>query len=142
MGLASTSNTLMFKHLLPSNPDIQFKVSQPKPNKLYGYSGRTGPAFTPQHILAQALLNRQISPNSGATSSGLRFPFLAIEIKAAGGTGCDLWVATNQCAGAASACLNALNPLNAFLRAHGRDQIDTVCYSIAIDNNIAQLNVS
>ncbi|KAI1129824.1 hypothetical protein F5Y10DRAFT_276486 [Nemania abortiva] len=51
------------------------------------------------------------TPLPSAVSS-LRFPFLSVEIKAAGGTRGDLWVATNQCADASAACLNAVDQLN------------------------------
>lgn len=43
-GLTSDSNTLMAPYLVPTDPTSPFQVSQPKPGKLYGYSGRE--AFT------------------------------------------------------------------------------------------------
>ncbi|KAF2254788.1 hypothetical protein BU26DRAFT_379878, partial [Trematosphaeria pertusa] len=72
---------------------------------------------------------------------GLRFPFFAIEFKAAGSTRGDLWVATNQCAGASSACLSAIDQLIASLREYTQ-RVDNLCYCIAVDNNTAQLYIS
>ncbi|KAF1960523.1 hypothetical protein CC80DRAFT_513381 [Byssothecium circinans] len=78
-----------------------------------------------------------------ATTQGLRFPFFAIEFKAAGGSRGDLWVATNQCAGASSACLNAVDRLNTLLQKTGSEQrVDNLSYSIAVDNSTAQLYIS
>ncbi|PVH93676.1 hypothetical protein DM02DRAFT_541060 [Periconia macrospinosa] len=139
-GLMSSSSAPMSQHLIPADPASPYKVSQPKPDKLYGYSGNTNRAFTQPQLLAQTTLHPQIPLYPAATSQGLRFPFFAIEFKAAGGTRGDLWVATNQCAGASSACLNAMDQLNASLR--GTQRIDNVCCCIAADNNTAQLYIS
>jgi len=139
-GLVGSSNAPMSQHLIPANPASPYKVSQPKPDRLYGYSGNTNRAFTQPQLLAQTTLHPQILHYPAATSQGLRFPFFAIEFKAAGGTRGDLWVATNQCAGASSPCLNAMDQLNASLRETQR--IDNVCCCIAADNNTAQLYIS
>lgn len=118
-GLTSNSSTLIAQHLVPTNPASPYQVTQPKPDKLYGYSERTiGGAFTQPQLLAQTMLHKRIPDYPTATSRGLRFPFFAIECKAAGGTRGDLWVAANQCAGASSACLNAVNQLNTALEAY------------------------
>jgi hypothetical protein len=80
-----------------------------------------------------------------ATLQGIRFPFFSIEFKAAGGTRGDLWVAANQCAGASSACVNAVERLNSLLQEYDNihvQSVDNVIYSIAVDNNTAQLYVS
>lgn len=61
------------------------------------------------------------------------FPFFAIEFKAAGGTRGDLWVATNQCAGTSSACLNAVERLNSLLPKYpGIQHVDNLSYSVAM----------
>ena len=143
-GLESAKSSLMSSHLIPNNPESQFRVSGPKPDLLYGYSGalRDG-AFTQPQFLAQEGLHPRNARFAEATTQGLRFPFFAIEFKAAGGTRGDLWVATNQCAGASSACLNAVNQLNASLPKHPNVQrVDNLSYSIAVDNNTAQLYIS
>jgi hypothetical protein len=98
-GLESSRSSLMASHLVPNNPESPFRVSQPKPDLLYGYSGDPGDgAFTQSQFLAQASLHPQNARFAEATTQGLRFPFFPIEFKAAGGTQGDLWVATNQCA--------------------------------------------
>ncbi|KAF2245124.1 hypothetical protein BU26DRAFT_533225 [Trematosphaeria pertusa] len=143
VGLMSSSSALMSQHLIPVNPASPYKVTQPKPDKLYGYSGNTDRAFTQPQLLAQTTLHPQIPLYPAATSQGLRFPFFAIEFKAAGGTRGDLWVATNQCAGASSACLNAMDQLNVSLREYqGTQRVDNLCCCIAVDNNTAQLYIS
>ena len=144
LGLESAKSSLMSSHLIPNNPDSPFKVSGPKPDLLYGYSGalRDG-AFTQPQFLTQTGLHPQNTRFAEATIQGLRFPFFAIEFKAAGGTRGDLWVATNQCAGASSACLNAVDRLNSSLPQHPSVQrVDNLSYSIAVDNNTAQLYIS
>ncbi|KAJ2896870.1 uncharacterized protein MKZ38_005122 [Zalerion maritima] len=142
-GLSSSSNALMSQHLVPANPASPYKVTQPKPDKLYGYSGNPNAVFTQPQTLAQTTLHPRIPHYSAATLQGLRFPFFATEFKAAGGTRGDLWVATNQCAGASSACLNAIDQLNTSLREYRKVQrVDNLSYCIAVDNNTAQLYVS
>ncbi|KAI5918409.1 hypothetical protein F4810DRAFT_575963 [Camillea tinctor] len=141
-GLMSSSHALVSQHLVPSN-NVRFKVTQPKPGKLYGYSGDLNVPFTESQIVTQSILDPRIPSYPAATSNGLRFPFFAIEFKAAGGARGDLWVATNQCAGASSACLNAVDRLNTLLREYGSKQsVDNLSYSIAVDNNTAQLFIS
>ncbi|KAK3379027.1 hypothetical protein B0T24DRAFT_144293 [Lasiosphaeria ovina] len=143
-GLESSKSSPMSSHLIPNNPESPFRVSGPKPNLLYGYSGalKDG-AFTRPQLLAQTGLHPRNIRFAEATTQGLRFPFFAIEFKAAGGTRGDLWVATNQCAGASLACLNAVDRLNISLPKHPSVQrIDNLSYSIAMDNNTAQLYIS
>ncbi len=149
-GLSSSSSALMSQHLVPNNPESLVKVTQPKPDKLYGYSGEPDGAFTQLQMLAQSMLHPRISDYASATAQGLRFPFFAIEFKASGGTRGDLWVATNQCAGASAACLNAVHQLNYSLRQYqnaqrgvGNEQlVDNLSFCIAVDNNSAQLYIS
>lgn len=132
-GLESAKSALMSSHLIPNNPQSPFRVSGPKPNLLYGYSGalRDG-AFTQSQFLAQSSLHPHNIRFPEATAQGSRFPFFAIELKAAGGTHGDLWVAANQCAGASSACLNAVDQLNTALRDHQSVQrVDNLSYCIA-----------
>ncbi|KAH7175910.1 hypothetical protein EDB81DRAFT_874733 [Dactylonectria macrodidyma] len=112
-GLGKAKSSPMSSSLVPNNPTCQFWVSQPKPDLLFGYYNalRDG-AFTQSQFLTQGVLHPQNARCAEATTKGLRFPFFAIEIKAAGGTRGDLWVATNQLAGSSSACLNAVDRLN------------------------------
>ncbi|KEY74449.1 hypothetical protein S7711_04487 [Stachybotrys chartarum IBT 7711] len=129
--------------LVPANPANPYKVTQTKPDKLYGYSENPNALFTQAQALAQTTLHPTNPHYPAATSQGLWFPFFAIEFKAAGGTRGDpwvaTWVATNRCAGASSACLNAVDRLNTSLPKHPRMQwVDNFSYSIA-DDNTAQL---
>ncbi|KAI1465556.1 uncharacterized protein F4812DRAFT_461248 [Daldinia caldariorum] len=140
----SAKSSLMSSHLIPNNPESLFRVFGPRPDLLYEYSGALGDgAFTQPQFFAQTSLHPQNTRFAEATTQCLRFPFFAIEFKAAGGTCGDLWVATNQCAGAASACLNAVDQLNISLPKHPSMQhIDNLSYSLAVDNNTAQLYIS
>lgn len=142
-GLAKSSGLLMYQHLVPVNPVSPYKVTQSKPSMLYGYSGDQDVAFTQQQLLAQTVIHPQNPHYLVATSDCLSFPFLVVEFKAAGGTRGDLWVAANQCAGAASCCLNATLQLNSVLPPQAQQSlIDNIAYCIALDNNTAQLFVS
>ncbi|KAK0632913.1 hypothetical protein B0T14DRAFT_560555 [Immersiella caudata] len=60
-----------------------------------------------------------------------------------GGTGGDIWTAANQCAGALAACVQAVDQLNTVLGEVGcRERVLNLCYSLAVDNNLAQLYAS
>ncbi|PFH63399.1 hypothetical protein XA68_12363 [Ophiocordyceps unilateralis] len=141
-GLAANSNTLMAQHLVPA-VNSNYRVTQPKPDNLYGYSPKRGEAFTESQFLAQTMIHKSNPGYADATPRGLRFPFFAIEFKAGGGTCGDLWVAVNQCAADSSACLNALGQLNSALEAcKSARRIDNLSYSIAVDNRLAELYIS
>ncbi|KAK0748559.1 hypothetical protein B0T21DRAFT_344204 [Apiosordaria backusii] len=139
-GLDRAQSSLMSSHLIPNNLESRSRVSRPKPDLLYGYSSKPQHgAFTQRQFLAQDDLHPQNARFADATTQGLRFPFFAIEFKADG----DLWIAANQCAGASSACVNAVDRLNTLLQESGSKQrVDNFSYSIAMDNNMAQLYVS
>ncbi|KAI0406291.1 hypothetical protein F4802DRAFT_109555 [Xylaria palmicola] len=140
-GLEIAKSALMSSHLIPNNPDTPFRVTQPKPDVLYGYCNNI--AFTEAQRQAQSSLYPRSARFAVATAQGLRFPFFTVEFKAAGGTRGDLWVAVNQCAGASSACLSIIARLNEALRKSGSKQrVDNVSYSVAVDNNTAQLYVA
>ncbi|KAK4146182.1 uncharacterized protein C8A04DRAFT_35169 [Dichotomopilus funicola] len=142
-GLTSNSGTLIAQHLVPITPTSPYRVSQPKPDKLYGYSGRMTGAFTEPQLLAKTMLHPKHPDYATATSKALDFPFFVVEFKAAGGTRGDLWVATNQCAGASAACLNVVSQLNwALQKYQSTERIDNLCYSVAVDNNLAKLYIS
>ncbi|KAK4136012.1 hypothetical protein BT67DRAFT_375565 [Trichocladium antarcticum] len=148
-GLLSTSGAPMSPHLVPADPASPFKVSQPRPGKLYGYAGRAATRFTPSQLLAQTMLHPRIPDYAVATPQGLRFPFLAVEFKAACGTTGNVWVAANQCAGASAACVGAVERLNVLLRTCGGGSgldmgrsVDHWAYSVAVDHHVAQLYVS
>ncbi|KAI1125769.1 hypothetical protein F5Y10DRAFT_267756 [Nemania abortiva] len=145
-GLKSSSKGFISAHLVPANPAYppRVRIAQPKPDKLYGYSGGgMDSAFTTEQHVTESMLHPEISDYPVATSWGIIFPFLTVEFKATGGTRGDLWVAANQCAGAASACLNASGILNVLLQDFGsKHRVDNVSHSIAVDKNLAQVYIS
>ncbi|KAK4194680.1 hypothetical protein QBC40DRAFT_187543 [Triangularia verruculosa] len=133
-GLASRAAAPMDRHLLPRHPAAQSQVQQPWPDILYGYSEA---AFTPEQ-------RQTLKPLYPKAPFNLLLPFLAVECKAAAGTGGSLWAATNQCAGASTACLQAAAYLNTALTDVGRNasRVSNVCHSVAVDNHLAFLYVS
>jgi hypothetical protein len=144
-GLEYNTGMSMSSHLTPAYPGLPslYKVSQPKPDFVYGYSGSDNSPFTGSHNLAMDRLDQH--PNqefAKANASGLQFPFFAIELKADAGTFGCLWVATNQCAGDAGACLNAAERLNDLLAEAGGEMLDNLTYCVAADNSFAHLYVS
>ncbi|KAF4595442.1 hypothetical protein GQ602_001055 [Ophiocordyceps camponoti-floridani] len=140
-GLERAVDAPISRHLVPANRESPYRISQPKPDMLYGYSGNAGQAFTQPQLLAQTKIHD--NPDYAvATSRGLRFPFLAIEIKSSCSGG-SLWVAANQCAGASAACLNAVNQLNIALEAcQSAHRVDDVSYAIAVDEKMAEIYIS
>lgn len=109
MGLKYIQSALTAVHLVPRNLEIDtsYRISQPKPDYLYGYP-ISKQAFTIQQRMAQHHID-PTNPPSATFQPSLAFPFLAIEVKADDGTatGGSLWIATDEAAGAAAACLNA-----------------------------------
>ena len=145
MQLARIESLPMPRHLLPQPPSPNhLPVSQPRPNMLYGYPVTSlSSLFDPAQHLAIHNLDPQI--RNYARVRGLVFPFLIVECKAAASTQGSLWVAANQCAGASAACLQVIDRLNQELAQHDANAAEPVanlCYSIAIDNNLAQLYVA
>ncbi|KAG7287003.1 hypothetical protein NEMBOFW57_006503 [Staphylotrichum longicolle] len=145
-GLDRADGLLMSLHLTPVRPGIPpaMKVSQPKPDLLYGYQGDLGPSpFNQSQLIAQMQMDTGPGQAFANTNSQrLRFPFFALELKGDGGTFGSLWVATNQCGGDAAACFNATARLNELLTAANQPMVDNLTYCIAMDNRYAQLYVS
>ena len=140
VGLKASVGMPMARHLLPRLPTAVFPVSQPRPDLVYGYA--TEPVFTSAQLLALQGLHEQIAFYAEGCL-GLLFPFLTVDFKAAGGTGGDLWTAANQCAGASAACVQVVDQLNTVLGEVGcRRRVLSICYSLAVDNNLAQLYAS
>jgi hypothetical protein len=139
----------MSSYLVPHNDESDFSVAQPKPDLLYGYSSDTqNGAFTQSQILTQTTSLSVCLRHAHTSLQTLKYPFLTVQVKAAGGAGTkggDLWSATNECAGASAACLEATGTLDAILLLAGiHEDVDSllVSYAIAVDNNVAQLYVA
>ncbi|KAK3364986.1 hypothetical protein B0T24DRAFT_583659 [Lasiosphaeria ovina] len=134
--LLSSENTNIARHLVPNNPVVRSVVSRPRPELLYGYPTTD---FAWDQSITLSNLHPQIN-NYAKAATKLFLPFFTVEFKAAAGTGGSLWVAANQCAGASAACIKAVNQVNTRLGDAGCiRRIHNVCYSLAIDNNLAQL---
>ena len=140
LGLRTCYQRGIARHLIPTCPDVSYTLPQPQPNLLYGYSIWT--AFTQAQQTMLKHIHPKIPSYTQATPE-VTFPFFVAEIKAAAGTGGSLWDAANQCAGGATACLQALDQLNTALSATAcQGRIPNICYSLAIDNNLGQLYAS
>jgi len=105
---------------------------------LYGYPvDRALPALfsETQHDFLRDLHYPQVD-----SFGALFLPFMAVKIKSTRGT---LWIAANQCAGASAACLQIIHQLNKMLAEHGcTGLVPNLCYSTAVDNNLAQLYIA
>ncbi|KAK0655480.1 hypothetical protein B0T16DRAFT_397083, partial [Cercophora newfieldiana] len=126
----------MSRHAVP-NAGPQFKVSNPIPDMLYGYSRHQ--AFPDQQTQLISMGNEM---NGTANNQSLMYPFFVIEFKGNGG---DLWVATNQCLGGSASCVNIAERLNRQLKACKSSKvkpIDSTAFSIAMNGTEARLYVS
>ncbi|KAF2455207.1 hypothetical protein BDY21DRAFT_289948 [Lineolata rhizophorae] len=126
----------MSRYAVP-NAGPQFKVSNPFPDMLYGYSRHH--AFPNQQTQLISMGNEM---NGTANSQSLMYPFFVIEFKGNGG---DLWVATNQCLGASTSCINIAERLNDQLRKCKSSKVkpvDSTAFSIAMNGEVARLYVS
>lgn len=128
----------MTKHVVP-NTGIRFRVSNPVPDMLYGYS-HIG-AF-PQH--QSQLISLGTEPM--ANNAGLMYPFFVVEFKGDGSAGSgSLWVATNQCLGGSSSCIKTVERLNQQLQQYKGDAartINSAAFSIAMNGTEARLHIS
>ncbi|KAF2789130.1 hypothetical protein K505DRAFT_341527 [Melanomma pulvis-pyrius CBS 109.77] len=135
--LKSSIRQPMFKHTVPTT-GFDARVSTPIPDMLYGYDNR---AFGQQ----QAQLN-SMGEDMLANNQGLVYPFFAIEFKGdgPGGTG-SMWVATNQCLGASTSCVNIAETLNHHLMHCRNDKVrlmKSAVFSIAMNGTEARLYIS
>ncbi|TGJ78378.1 hypothetical protein E0Z10_g10387 [Xylaria hypoxylon] len=119
------------------NYGTKLKISNPIPDMLYGYSRHH--AFPNQQTQLISMGNEM---NGTANSQSLMYPFFVIEFKGNSG---DLWVATNQCLGASTSCVNIAERLNDQLRKCKSSKIkpvDSTAFSIAMNGTEARLYVS
>lgn len=124
----------MSRHAVP-NAGPQFKVGNPIPDMLYGYSRHH--AFPDQQTQLISMGDEPVANNQG-----LIYPFFVIEFKGNGG---DLWVATNQCLGGSASCVNIAERLNDQLRKCKSSKVkpvDSTAFSIAMNGTEARLYVS
>lgn len=128
----------MAKRSIP-NTGSKFKVSTPVPDMLYGYNPDS--AFPNQQ--AQLM---DMGSEPAANTQDLLYPFFVIEFKGDGPSGVgSIWVATNQCLGGSTSCVNIAERLNTQLRQCSSDKIQLVnsaAFSIAMRGTEARLYVS
>ena len=128
--LKRTDKIPMAKHCVPSTRS-KFRVSTPVPDMLYGYN-RYG-VFLWQQAQPLSMGTQPI-----ANTDRLLYPFFVIEFKGEGGS---MWVATNQCLGGSSSCVNVVEHLNRQLKHYRSDNIirpvDNAAFSIAMNGTEA-----
>ncbi|KAI5925494.1 hypothetical protein F4810DRAFT_658892 [Camillea tinctor] len=121
------------------NSGSKLKVSTPVPDMLYGYS-RQG-AFPDQQ--AQLI---SMGTDMAANTQDLLYPFFVIEFKGDGPSGSgSMWVADNQCLGAAASCVNIAKRLNRQLEKCRSDRVHPVnsaAFSISMNGTQARLYIS
>lgn len=132
----------MTKHTVPRRAGSKLKVSTPVPDMLYGYN-RHGAFPHQQH----QLISMGSEMNGVANNESLMYPFFVIEFKGDGPSGSgSLWVATNQCLGGSSSCVNVVERLNRQLRQSTMGDkirpIDSTAFSVAMSGTEARLYVS
>lgn len=128
----------MAKHTVP-NTGSKFKVSNPVPDILYGYSRHR--AFAQQRPQLNSMGCEPVANNQG-----LIYPFFIVKFigdgPAGGGT---IWVATNQCLGRSASCVNVVERLNRQLRqceSNAVHPINSAAFSITMSGSVAQLYIS
>ena len=140
------------------------RVANPTPDFLYGY---TKAAFTPEQLDMQLLLETVVERSLATTVSKLLWGFFAVEFKAQA-TGGTIYAATNQCAGAGAACVNAMEQMfevaatsagsqqaqphqlpspqppspRSYEASTQHSRADTMCFTLAIDGQTAALYVN
>ena len=113
-------------------------VSNPAPDLLYGYPIQ---AFNFEQEASQQNIDEESQCRLSKTTGDVYWGFFIVEFKSQA-TGGTIWAATNQCAGAGSACTNALDRM--LKTATGNDssaRSDSICFSLAIDGQTASLHV-
>jgi hypothetical protein len=117
-----------------------FKISTPIPDMLYGYNRSNAFEQDRQNWIATT------GSSACANNEGLLYPFLAVEFKGDGPSSRgNLWVATNQCLGVSTTCINVIDKLNEKLRNCKHVpiwQVNSASFSIAMNGTEARLYVS
>ena len=137
-GMVRDDHLTAHAHQVPQKQGASYRVSKPVPDSLYGYDRNR--AFPSQEA---QIVNNGSAAEAGST--GLLYPFFAIEFKGEGPTAGGLWVATNQCLGDSAMCIKIAEQLNTQLRACDNanvQQVDSTAFSIAMNNSQARLFIS
>ncbi|SPJ78207.1 uncharacterized protein FTOL_06596 [Fusarium torulosum] len=117
-----------------------FKISTPIPDMLYGYNRSNAFEQEQQNWIATT------GGSACTNSEGLLNPFFAAEFKGDGPSSRgSLWVATNQCLGVSTACINVIEKLNEKLRNCKHVpiwQVNSASFSIAMNRAEARFYVS
>ena len=137
--LQRSARRLMSKKVVPQ-ADSTHEISTPVPDLLYGYDHDR--VFTEKHnaYLFNHGFERIVN------TVGLSFPFFAIKFKGDGpGSRESMWVATNQCIGASTSCVNIAKCFSDQLSQCKSDSIQPInsaAFSIAMNGSETRLYVS
>lgn len=126
----------MARRIVPDNPEFLKNISNPVPDMLYGYDRHKVFHYRQPRLIA-------IGDEMVGNSQGLVLPFFAIELKGEGpSVNGNLWVATNQCLGGSSSCVNVAERFNLHLMHSTALPIQTTAFSIAMSGTEARLYVT
>ncbi|KAG9781963.1 hypothetical protein KCU88_g3342, partial [Aureobasidium melanogenum] len=121
----------MVSNLLP--------LPKPKPDLAFGYSET---AFTEDQLdTIRLLIDDQFGRSYAVPDQQTRFPFLEVEFKSQAKNG-NLYIATNQAAGAGAIALNG--QMDLVQRSFGMENFDyhePQYFSITMDHRMAQINI-
>ena len=133
--MTCTKGRFFNKEVMPRCSDLSFpKIVRSKPDYTYGYD---------EQCFDLKQLSLLLLYNIYHIAAGLICPFLVIEGKSQA-CGLNVWQASNQCAGAGSACVKAALTLSSQLPDQAQnclEEIDCTSYSVAVDTTLAMLYV-
>lgn len=137
--LKKDGKTEFFRRFVPDSSSSPAKVATPRPDMVYGYdAGSQGPFSEAQRLSVGGWTEA-----STVNNLGLAFPFFIIELKAGGHVNGNIWVATNQCLGGFTTCVNVVHRLNQLLAKYpGSKIMEDTSFSIAMDQRTATIYVS
>lgn len=128
--LKRTIGMPMVKKSVP-NTSIQYRISTPTPDILFGYEESSFKSMASQMLL--------LGRDPVANTPGTTFPFLNVEFKGDGPSGGGtFWECTNQCLGGSACCINILQQLNK----QAKIPVDATTFSIAMTGTEARVFVS
>jgi hypothetical protein len=122
--------------ILDNDPEIDLRVSQPKPDILYGYMEE---AFTSTQQKQLLTMKRT---QYTASNEGIIYPFLVVELKGSNPTANSLFVAENQCIGGAATCVNMVDKLNQCINGQAISAVDPIVFGVTTNGREACLFVS
>lgn len=145
--LRITDSTAMRRQAVPFAGGTAGPFCVPAPDLLYGYHRDTAFPNPGHQMLIDSTNQEMAADNNFGSSDALLYPFFLVEFKGSDG---NMWVATNQCLGGTSTCVNIAESLNRrlFEASQKKDgivtteTIDSSAFSVAMNGQDARIYVS